>query len=130
MQTEFNRIVSRGAYRWYRRCRVPAAWMVDVGFTPPEVTQMFPSTMKRFFTSWQRPTRSRPSDGDSTIPTLCIAAYAFLIAERARVPPSAAGAAADKFVTSGRSPKSSTPRRRPAVPNDMSQTRLRRCADI
>jgi len=29
--------------------------MVDVGFTPPEVTQMLPSTMKRFFTSWQRP---------------------------------------------------------------------------
>src|ERR1700681_4128508 len=29
--------------------------MVEVGFTPPEVTQMLPSTMKRFFTSWQRP---------------------------------------------------------------------------
>jgi SRSO17 transposase len=29
--------------------------------------------------------------------TLCIAAYAFLIAERARIPPSAAGDAADKF---------------------------------
>src|SRR3954468_19502413 len=33
--------------------------------------------------------------------TLCIAAYAFLIAERARVPPSAAGAAADQFATLG-----------------------------
>jgi SRSO17 transposase len=31
--------------------------------------------------------------------TLCIAAYAFLIAERARVPPSAAGNAADQFAT-------------------------------
>jgi SRSO17 transposase len=31
--------------------------------------------------------------------TLCIAAYAFLIAERARVPPSAAGDAADQFAT-------------------------------
>ena len=29
--------------------------MVEVGFTPPEVTQMLPSTMNRFFTSWQRP---------------------------------------------------------------------------
>src|SRR3954463_8981127 len=33
--------------------------------------------------------------------TLCIAAYAFLIAERARLSPSAAGHAADKFATSG-----------------------------
>src|SRR5215204_5070014 len=33
--------------------------------------------------------------------TLCIAAYAFLIAERARISPSAAGNAADKFATSG-----------------------------
>ena len=32
--------------------------------------------------------------------TLCIAAYAFLIAERARLSPSAAGDAADKFATS------------------------------
>src|SRR6185312_10314125 len=32
--------------------------------------------------------------------TLCIAAYAFLIAERARLPPSAAGTAS-KFATSG-----------------------------
>ena len=32
--------------------------------------------------------------------TLCIAAYAFLIAERARIPPSAAGAASDKFAAS------------------------------
>jgi SRSO17 transposase len=31
--------------------------------------------------------------------TLCIAAYAFLIAERARIPPSAAGNAADQFTT-------------------------------
>src|ERR1700757_4760073 len=31
------------------------AWIVEVGLTPPEVTQMLPSTMKRFFTSWQRP---------------------------------------------------------------------------
>jgi SRSO17 transposase len=31
--------------------------------------------------------------------TLCIAAYAFLIAERARIPPSAAGEAADQFAT-------------------------------
>ena len=31
--------------------------------------------------------------------TLCIAAYAFLIAERARVPPSAAGDAAEQFAT-------------------------------
>ena len=31
--------------------------------------------------------------------TLCIAAYAFLIAERARIPPSAAGDAAEKFAT-------------------------------
>ena len=31
--------------------------------------------------------------------TLCIAAYAFLIAERARIPPSAAGDAADQFAT-------------------------------
>src|SRR5215203_4352046 len=31
--------------------------------------------------------------------TLCIAAYAFLIAERARLPPSAAGDAADQFAT-------------------------------
>ena len=29
--------------------------MVLVGFTPPEVTKMLPSTMKRFFTSWLRP---------------------------------------------------------------------------
>ena len=29
--------------------------MVEVGFTPPEVTKMLPSTMNRFFTSWQRP---------------------------------------------------------------------------
>src|SRR6266478_417482 len=29
--------------------------MVEVGFTPPEVTQILPSTMNRFFTSWQRP---------------------------------------------------------------------------
>ena len=29
--------------------------MVEVGFTPPEVTQMLPSTMNRFFTSWQQP---------------------------------------------------------------------------
>ena len=29
--------------------------MVDVGFTPPEVTQILPSTIKRFLTSWQRP---------------------------------------------------------------------------
>jgi hypothetical protein len=33
--------------------------------------------------------------------TLCIAAYAFLIAERARIPPSAAGAAADQCATLG-----------------------------
>src|SRR4051794_22091619 len=33
--------------------------------------------------------------------TLCIAAYAFLIAERARIPPSAAGNAADQFATLG-----------------------------
>ena len=33
--------------------------------------------------------------------TLCIAAYAFLIAERARVPPSAAGDAAAQFATLG-----------------------------
>jgi SRSO17 transposase len=33
--------------------------------------------------------------------TLCIAAYAFLIAERARLSPSAAGDAADKFATLG-----------------------------
>jgi SRSO17 transposase len=33
--------------------------------------------------------------------TLCIAAYAFLIAERARIPPSAAGTAAEKFATLG-----------------------------
>src|SRR5690349_23793281 len=31
--------------------------------------------------------------------TLCIAAYAFLIAERARIPPSAAGDATDQFAT-------------------------------
>jgi hypothetical protein len=31
------------------------AWMVEVGFTPPEVTQMLPSTIKRFFRSWQGP---------------------------------------------------------------------------
>jgi hypothetical protein len=31
--------------------------------------------------------------------TLCFAAYAFLIAERARIPPSAAGDAADQFAT-------------------------------
>ena len=31
--------------------------------------------------------------------TLCIAAYAFLIAERARIPPSAAAVAADQFAT-------------------------------
>ena len=29
--------------------------MVEVGFTPPLVTQMLPSTMNRFFTSWLRP---------------------------------------------------------------------------
>jgi hypothetical protein len=29
-----------------------SAWIVDVGFTPPEVTQMRPSTIKRFLTSW------------------------------------------------------------------------------
>ena len=33
--------------------------------------------------------------------TLCIAAYAFLIAERARLPPSAAGGDADQFATLG-----------------------------
>src|SRR4051794_17193237 len=33
--------------------------------------------------------------------TLCIAAYAFLIAERARIPPSAAGDAANRFATLG-----------------------------
>src|SRR3954470_10777767 len=33
--------------------------------------------------------------------TLCTAAYAFLITERARLSPSAAGSAADKFATSG-----------------------------
>jgi SRSO17 transposase len=33
--------------------------------------------------------------------TLCIAAYAFLIAERARIPPSAAGDAVEKFATPG-----------------------------
>jgi SRSO17 transposase len=33
--------------------------------------------------------------------TLCIAAYAFLIAERARLSPSAAGAVVDQFATSG-----------------------------
>ena len=33
--------------------------------------------------------------------TLCIAAYAFLIAERARISPSAAGDAADQFATPG-----------------------------
>ena len=32
-----------------------SAWIVEVGFTPPEVTKMLPSTMKRFFTSWLRP---------------------------------------------------------------------------
>ena len=31
------------------------AWIVEVGFTPPDVTHTLPSTMKRFFTSWQRP---------------------------------------------------------------------------
>jgi hypothetical protein len=31
--------------------------------------------------------------------TLCIAAYAFLIAERARIPPSATGDTADQFAT-------------------------------
>jgi hypothetical protein len=41
--------------------------------------------------------------------TLCIAAYAFLIAERARIPPSDAGEAADQFATSG-VPHSYTPR--------------------
>ena len=29
--------------------------MVEVGFTPPEVTKTLPSTMKRFFTSCERP---------------------------------------------------------------------------
>ena len=29
--------------------------MVEVGFTPPEVTNTLPSTMNRFFTSWLRP---------------------------------------------------------------------------
>ena len=33
--------------------------------------------------------------------TLCIAAYAFLIAERARIPPSAAGNTADQFAMLG-----------------------------
>src|SRR3954452_11433506 len=33
--------------------------------------------------------------------TLCIAAYAFLIAKRARISPSAAGGAADQFATLG-----------------------------
>ena len=32
-----------------------SAWIVEVGFTPPEVTKMLPSTMNRFFTSWLRP---------------------------------------------------------------------------
>jgi SRSO17 transposase len=41
--------------------------------------------------------------------TLCIAAYAFLIAERARLPPSAAGNAAGKFATSD-IPKDRPPR--------------------
>ena len=36
--------------------------------------------------------------------TLCIAAYAFLIAERARIPPSAAGDAADQCAASEVSP--------------------------
>src|SRR6185503_15395845 len=29
--------------------------MVEVGFTPPDVTNTLPSTMKRFFTSCERP---------------------------------------------------------------------------
>jgi hypothetical protein len=33
--------------------------------------------------------------------TLCVAAHAFLIAERARIPPSVAGGAADKCATAG-----------------------------
>jgi SRSO17 transposase len=41
--------------------------------------------------------------------TLCIAAYAFLIAERARIPPSAAGDAADKFAAP-EIPQNYTPR--------------------
>src|SRR3982750_4009991 len=41
--------------------------------------------------------------------TLCIAAYAFLIAERARVPPSAAGDATDQFAAP-EVPQSYTPR--------------------
>ena len=28
-----------------------SAWIVQVGFTPPDVTKMLPSTMNRFFTS-------------------------------------------------------------------------------
>jgi SRSO17 transposase len=61
--------------------------------------------------------------------TLCIAAYAFLIAERARVPPLSRQRRRRSIRDAWRFPKSSTPRRRPSAPNDMSRTQSRRCAD-
>src|SRR4029077_10774825 len=47
--------------RLARRCFIwsamysASAWIVEVGFTPPEVTNRLPSTMNRFFTSCDRP---------------------------------------------------------------------------
>jgi SRSO17 transposase len=61
--------------------------------------------------------------------TLCIAAYAFLIAERARIPPLSRRQRRRSIRDAWRFPKSSTPRRRPSAPNDMSQTRSRQSAD-
>jgi SRSO17 transposase len=55
--------------------------------------------------------------------TLCIATYAFLIAERARIPLSRRS-----IRDVWRSRKPSTPRRRPSAPNDTSPTRSRQCA--
>src|ERR1700742_2021092 len=56
-----------------RRCFIWAAtenamaWMVEVGLTPPEVTNTLPSTMKRFFTSCERP-HSFTTDRSGSVP--------------------------------------------------------------
>src|SRR6185312_15989699 len=44
-----------------------SAWIVEVGFTPPDVTQMLPSTMNRFLTSWQRP-QALTTDRSGSLP--------------------------------------------------------------
>ena len=52
-QRQSNRLASR-CFIWSATYRA-RAWIVEVGFTPAEVTKMLPSTMNRFLTSWLRP---------------------------------------------------------------------------